>query len=921
VIKARCVTAAAQHRTDPPWIIADVTTLHLVLGTDLDRGTGWRVLLPEGAARSGWSAVGAAGLLRRLRTMLGLPPADAHPGERTAAYLRVLQSLDDGTRSYSRALAADPLGTAAYVLELRDALRAAGWAGGELDGSARLRNIAAAEAELPDGVRTGRADGFHQVLDALAAAVVLPCPLVIQLAEPDYHFDFVTRAVLGRIAELGAEVIQPPADEPHADGTSDLGRLQRALMGGPAEALVGDGTVVVLDAETPLEAAELLASWWRDHRRPDATWIVPRDADLLDTAMHRYDLPRVGGTATRAAPPTLQVLPLRLALAFTPQDPMAAMELLTLPCAPLPWRLRRDLQHALSNMPAVWSEKWLKAVEKHPDHADQVAAWFAGTPTGSDGIRRADVVEICRHVADWARARGAAESPEAAAYHDAAAVADRLARMVAGIPGDGGVTRLLLEQLHAAAQVGGQRQQGGEAGCPAVAATPAAAVGRYDHLVWWGWVGDESPASIHWTHGERAALDGAGLDVAPPGTRQAQSAALWLRAVLQASERVVLVRWRLEGSAAVGEHPLADRLAACLGADWSAHCIVDAAAIRAGESGALAHWLPATVPVAPSPAVAPVALWRVPAGTLEAQHTLSPSSIERRIACPLQWTLKSVAELRAEAPGLPSDPITAGNTAHAVLGNLLLDRGAAELDALADDACREHWGAEFDRVVAATAATLLMPGKEGDRARLRETVISAGAALARILARSGLRVIAAEKPVSGTFAGQAYAGRLDLLLEGDGRHAIIDMKLSRDGDHATSVEKGRALQLALYAHAGRDAGAYPPTAYFIVSKQRLLTTSDAFNATPRQGPDSAAIIAAAEAEWHAGEALLRKGMVLARGKHALAAGTAALEQLELAPLGVHMDLKPSCDYCDYRTLCTATSGFAPAAQNDDEQNV
>jgi hypothetical protein len=241
--------------------------------------------------------------------------------------------------------------------------------------------------------------------------------------------------------------------------------------------------------------------------------------------------------------------------------------------------------------------------------------------------------------------------------------------------------------------------------------------------------------------------------------------------------------------------------------------------------------------------------------------------------------------------------------------------------ALDDEPVRERWGNEFDRVVAAEAATLLVSGREGERARLRETVIRAGATLASILTRSGFRVIAAEKNVSGTFAQQPYSGRLDLLLEGNGKRAIVDMKLSRDGDYATSVEKGRALQLALYAHAERDAGSYPPTAYYIVTRQRLLTTSDDFAGTPRPGPDSAAIIETAEAEWRAGEALLQEGVVVARGKHLAAAATAGLQQLQLEPLGAHLDLKPVCDYCDYATLCTASSGAAPVTQNGNEQHV
>ncbi|HEX9052622.1 MAG TPA: hypothetical protein VF841_18995, partial [Anaeromyxobacter sp.] len=182
--------------------------LELLL-TASDGGTAWRHLLAEGEARAGWECVGPLGLAKRLGRLYGLRGEPAPHPERLAAYAARLARLDDGTRSFSRSRREDPWGVAAFLLGLRDGLRGLEWGGGDLDGSPRLADLAAAEraggAGLPPLL-----PGAEDVLAALAAEIErapsLPEPLAIRVAAPEPSLDPVLRRVLASLEARGARV-------------------------------------------------------------------------------------------------------------------------------------------------------------------------------------------------------------------------------------------------------------------------------------------------------------------------------------------------------------------------------------------------------------------------------------------------------------------------------------------------------------------------------------------------------------------------------------------------------------------------------------------------------------------------------------------------------------------------------------------
>ncbi|HEY6101171.1 MAG TPA: hypothetical protein VIW03_17170, partial [Anaeromyxobacter sp.] len=234
--------------------------LSLVI-TPTDGGTPWRHLLAEGEARAGWAVVGPLGLARSLGKMLGDDAEPAPAPERVAALDSRLEADDDGERSWSTARADDPLGVAAFVLVLRDRLRAAGWDRAPLDASRRLADLSRVEALVGPGV-PALPPGLADVEHALAARIRsggLPEPLEVALSAPREAYSRSLLIVVDALRGAGAPVREAALDEPSAPAGSDLARLQSALADpgappapeGERMGLAGDGSVLALEADTP----------------------------------------------------------------------------------------------------------------------------------------------------------------------------------------------------------------------------------------------------------------------------------------------------------------------------------------------------------------------------------------------------------------------------------------------------------------------------------------------------------------------------------------------------------------------------------------------------------------------------------------------------------------------------------------------
>jgi hypothetical protein len=919
-----------------------------------DGGTAWRHLLAPGEARAGFEPVGPLGLARRVGRILGIPAELATAPERLAAYTQRFDQHDDGTRSYSASRKADPFGVAQYLLSLRDGLRLQGWDGRALDGSARLADLSALEqlgSQLPQGVP----DLVAEHIAELKAVGSLPVPVRIELASPRRAFQPLFRTLLEALAAASAAIVELPSPIALAKPGTDLGRIQRALLDpkAPQANLTGDGSFLLLEADTPLEAAELTASLARTRPLGDSTFVVAAEQATLDAALARQGLPTLGLASSSHLRPHLQVLPLRLTLAFRPQDPFRAAELLLLPGGPLPGHAQRTLLGALDQMPGIGSPAWVEAVEaavsdevsaagKRGEKAaaaktaseslrSRIADWFCGELFDPvEGIPAAKAATLCTLVAKLAggRVKGAQEQaeldPESDAMDDsalwghAAAVARTLEQLLIARPTGERLSQQALLQLHAMAVGSGSDLAAfeAEAGQPARVGSPAAVTSPAQEVCWWGFVldSDASPPPEPWTGAEREALVHAGVVLPSPGERRDIEASGWRQPILQARERVVLVRWRLAGADAIGAHAFHDELSTRVVEGALGRCTI--ASERVLGSKPSAPWKPATAVVPPASLLAQRPAWKVPAATLKPAGNLSASSLESYLGCPFRWALRYQARL---SPGggvnLPEGNRLLGDFAHRILQDMLCGPEKLAFDK-AKPADAHAWAATaFDARVALEAAPLVRRGGEVELDRARTLIANAAASLLELLKRSGWRPVDAEREVTGTFAGQPAAGYVDLVVEKGGTEALVDLKLSGLGYRQEELEKGLALQIALYASLLRKGGkAVPPSGFFILEDGQLLTTErQAFaGATVVDGPGSQATLKGSEEGFRYWQKVLAKGVLPVLHEEldwepavtAAAGPLPAEDSLALRP--------PPCRFCDYQAICV------PAAIEDEE---
>ena len=919
-----------------------------------DGGTAWRHLLAEGEARAGFEPVGPLGLARRLGRILGIPAETADAPERLASYGLRLDAHDDRTRSYSASRKQDPFGVARYLLALRDGLRLLGWDGRALHGSARLLDLAALELLSPP-LPPGLPEVLAELTAGVAATGTLPFAVRIELCDSRRAFPPLFRRLLEALAAAGARVVDAAEPDALAPSDTDLGVVQRALLGGNHErpALRGDGSFLLLEADTALEAAELTASLARTRPLEHATFVVPTEPATLDVALARQGLSTLGVPSASHLRPHLQVLPLRLALAFGPQDPFRAAELLLLPGGPLPGHVQRALLGALGEMPGVGSPSWSEAVEKAvaaegarataagKDASaasaagaalrERIDAWFGGELHGPvAGIPASAAAALCAKVATWAggRVKGAldhaAAEPDSDALDDsalwshAAAVARTLEQLLVARPPGERLSQQALMQLHELAVGSGSELAAfeGESGRPAVASQPAAVTAPCAEVFWWGFVADADagPAPDPWTGVEGEALRRAGVALPDPGEQRGLEAEGWRRPVLAARQRATLVRWRLAGTDAAGPHPFLDELSSRLDEGALDACTVASEHVLTGP-GARA-WKAATVDLPPATLMSQRAAWKVPAQALVPVGTLSYTSLNDFLGCPFKWALRYQAQLKpGEGVNLPEGSRLLGDFAHRILQDLLCGDGKLDFATATPDDARAWARKAFDARVGREAAELVRRGGEVERDRARTVVVNAAASLLELLKRSGWKPVAVEREVTGTFAGLPASGFVDLVVEKDGAEAIVDLKLSGVAYRQEELEQGQALQIALYASLlGKRGATLPPTGFFILEDGLLLTTEGkAFpGATVVDGPGGQATLKGSEEGFRYWQKVLAAGLVpsMQDGLGWEAAVSAAAGP----PPGEDSLARrtPPCRYCDYRPLCV------PPAAIDEE---
>jgi RecB family exonuclease len=795
---------------------------------------------PAGTGVLGRPVWGPAQLLRDLELRLGLerqPAPDALRTMRWAARMDTLAASTDLTPQarpfYARSFEVDRLGTAEAVLGMRDALVEAGWDRVAIpDGGPRLHAIAElearTEADLPLGV-SDRIAAVARALEAHGRASDEPLTLYesVTLAESRECWPAVWQRTFQNLERAGTQLVRLEAALPGAPPESDLGKVQAALRAtssnGKAE-LRRDGTLVVLAAETTVEAGRAAAAMLGAETPEDVVVIRDGDAASLDHALLVHGVPTQGLHSASPWRAALQVLPLALELAFEPKDPYRVFELLSLPKGPFTGASARRLARALSRSPGVGGRAWEEAKERlaepRAELLGRIAEWFE--QPGADplvGALVADLLKVTARVRAWLASRVATDPEDSTLYaallqcdaftealeNERRATLDlvavrRLAEFVVSV---GAALELVPETASRIAHV----------------SSPLGLWAARPTVMWWSFChAQERLFGPGWRGHELVALAKAGVSFPAPSLLLTEQAKGWRRAIQAATEHLILVVPTSRAGQRLAPHPVWDEVVARLGLDEASQLSITTSCedlLRDGAEG---------------PPIGALALLELPVGRAEwtvnfttplevAAH--SPSSLSTLLGCPLRWVLEQLAGLESERSSIPPMYLLSGMLGHRLIEELH-GRGAFRLSEaeLEVEAARE-----LDGLFEREGAVLHRPGQGNERAQLRRQLIDAACGLVRVLRQDGFSVVAVEQPFEVPWQGARLRGRTDLLARNDaGRRVVIDMKWGQ-ADYRKALENGEALQLAAYTHAVSNPGDGVDAAFFSLKGNKVLGLS------------------------------------------------------------------------------------------------
>lgn len=809
--------------------------------------------LTAGHGSVGEVSFGPHQLLRDLELRLGLTGDLCPEAVRSSRWAARMSELAPLGRVYSKSFAVDALGTARALLRLRDALVEAGWDGQPIaGGGARLEALHELERARQPALPPGPSDRLAAVERALTSS--RGCLYSeVALAESVERWPARWQTIFRGLERAGTRLTRAQVNLPGAPPRTDLGRIQAVLRlerGTAPSELVGDGSFVLLTAETSWEAARAIAAVLASVPSEHAVVIRGSDVSAFDNAFDVHGLRTQGFHSNSPWRSALQVLPLALELAFEPKDPYRVLELLTLPVGPFQGFSGGLLARALMQSPGIGSPAWVEAkarisssAERGAELATRINDWLE-TP-GADsvtGAPRSAVLGVVDRVRAWVLSR-VAGSPEDPVLLTAARHANALRAAVDSDPRTSFnlvEVRALLESVLAASA--------------SVELLPECA-GRIDHVdtpaairlprgivVWWPFVqGTTVHPRLPWRQRELAALHEAGLRFPDPGARLADEAKGWRSALCAATERVILVAPRSCAGSASRLHPFWDEIVARTEASDLALSRITCDARTLLEPGirVVVPDRPALTSRAPAKLPGGHAEWSTPGGDVGPPDHFSPASLDALLGCPLQWVLHYRAHLRAGDTSLPRLFQLNGTLGHRLVERLYEDGGFQ----LAEGQLQERAETHLQQLFVQEGALLLRAGMAFERGQLERQLVRAVCELARTLQETGLQVVAVEEPIDVAWRSGRLGGRIDLLVRSkDGAQAIVDMKWGFSS-YRDELRAGQALQLSVYAFALAAAGGnakepLPEAAYFSLKRSQFFGLPSRFvpHAEAIEGP-------------------------------------------------------------------------------------
>lgn len=786
--------------------------------------------------------LGRLGFLSLLETYLGLSAQEASTAKRIAVYSGLLQAHDNNSRFYSESLAADSIGTAARLLAWRDEWRLGGWNGSaEPAHPLRLQELAAIERDALEALPPGEAERLRQVVQALRESGAGPIKSVALVDKPE-DFPFLWRQVIDCLPEV---VVQLPA--PQGEGQLRIlqERAMTVLAGGDAgnSAVPTDGSVLLVHALTATTAEHWLSA--QHSYAPGDRLVLAEDAgDSLDVSLSATGGVNCGFQRPSQLRPALQALPLAMEMCWTPLDINRLLDFLTHPVGPFSRRARSMLARAVAKQPGIGGEAWIAAKAKLVDGddaqgiTDEIAFWLESERwSRTNGVPIDVLIARVDRLKEAMRRRLTGESANvasfSAAHRQCAAVHDALTELARQ-----GLARVLprqIEQLVAHATPAGETNPAAvpHVGCMRSASTAAACVEAADEVVWWMPSTPVLPSPLPWSLSEVEALTQQGVQLRNPPRELVSLAQQWLRPLLAARKRFVLVCPPNHAEL----HPIRQFLKKLVPDIEYGALDLDTAL-----GSTLLRTMAEVLPAQPLPAT-PKQI-QLPNSVQIGDSAQSFTTLNELFNDPALFVLKRVADLEPSyVLAVEEDNRLLGILAHRVFEKLF-----AHADALtwSNQAAIAWFRIEADVLLQTEGAVLLMQGAGVSQQHFRKVCEGAICSLLDHLRSTGATLVQTEVELTGTLGAIPLVGKIDLLVTlGDKRTVALDMKWRSDNYYANLLRSGEHLQLALYSCLIEQEKGVAPAAlgYFILESGALyVNAADAFpKAQVRRPPDGVTV--------------------------------------------------------------------------------
>jgi len=796
--------------------------MHITFGLSLDARQG-----PSPDNSFNAPLLGRMGFLSLLETYLGLAQPEVAAAQQVTLYLGQLQQHDHGNRFYSASLRTDSVGTAARLLAWREEWLLGGWQGDAQAGQpARLQDLAAVEATAAAVLPPGEATRLARVEQVLKATG--PGPITgVTLVDPLDEFPLLWRRVLACLPAVRVQLPMP-------QGSGALRALQEKalrVMAGqepPSELPPAtDGSVQLVRALTATTAERWLSAHTAA-QSADRLVLAEERGDSLDASLRVSGGVNCGFEEPSALRPALQALGLALEMCWAPLDIHRLLDFLSHPVGPFSRRARARLAAAVAEQPGIGGSAWqavktqLGAEDGGADLVQAIEFWLEGERwQRQQGAPVQAVLARVGRLQDVLRRRLSGEAADAAtfapAYRQCTAVFDSLSEMARQ-----GVATLLprdIEQLLAQATPAGagNPHAAAQVGCLRSARSAAACIEPADELIWWMPASPVLTRPLPWSPAEVQALQALGVQLRDPAQQLKALSLQWLRPLLAARQRFVLVL----PPPGHEVHPLRQLLQLLDPSLESAAIDLEASAAALRHVG-----LCQRVPDQPLPQVGPQIMLPQGVNLADHQRPQSYTTLNDLFNAPALYALKRLARLKPAATlAAEEDNRLLGILAHRVIEKLFDQPDALRWP---DDQALAWFHGQLDELLRTEGAVLLMQGAGMSLQHFQRCCERAITRLLGHLRAAGAVQVQTEVEFTGTLQAQPQpvplTGKIDLLvtLPGD-RQVALDMKWGSERRHAQMLQEGAPLQLALYANLIEQQTGRAPVAlgYFILGSGAL----------------------------------------------------------------------------------------------------